>query len=109
MKLAIRTFSAIFIVLTGTQAFCGSDEQSKNLESVLDKLERRLLDRESAPLTYAEKKSVEASDTTTGKGQAKTPTIEVKTNKEIEGQTPNAKSLSEIQRKIAEYDAQLEN
>lgn len=80
-----------------------TDQQSTRIESVLDKLEARYLDRESAPLTYDEQRA--KAMTPPGK-----PAESITVKREpITGKTPNQKILSEIQSKINEYENQIDS
>lgn len=79
-----------------------TDKQSDKIESVLDKLENRYLDREAGPLTFDEQ--AKAPDN----AQKPVEVLEIKSKNPIEAQTPNGKVLKDIQGKITEYDNQLD-
>lgn len=82
-----------------------TEAHAKKIENVLDRLEERLIDKESSPLTLEEqeKRSQKISNEPKNvqKYVPKSPT-------KITGKTPSASNLNELQRKINEYDTRLE-
>ncbi|MCX6126853.1 MAG: hypothetical protein NTV34_19185, partial [Proteobacteria bacterium] len=109
-----RELSIIAIIIIASVSFhsfsgttlaadADTDKQSDKMDSVLDKLESRFLDKEASPLTYDEQRT--KAMTPSGK-----PTESIKINKKepIIGQTPNHKILNEIQLKLNEYENQVD-
>ena len=107
MKRTIPASITLVLNLLAPHAFAEATEQSKSLESVLDKLEHRLLDRESQPLTYDEKKA-EARPADIRAQKEPASAIEIKNDAPIGAQTPNSKALNQIQKKINEYDSEID-
>jgi hypothetical protein len=83
-----------------------SDAAAKKVESVLDKLEKRLIDREGSPLTDEE--DLSRATLKPAKGKAPTATYNAKNPAQIKGQTPSGKNLKEVQLKINDYDNKIE-
>jgi hypothetical protein len=102
--------SAVFIALVLTGEFALSagtaDVQSKKIENVLDKLEKRLIDREGSPFT--EEEDLSLKNPKTEKGSAAKESYTPKSPGQIKGSTPSGKNLQEIQKKINEYDQRVE-
>lgn len=98
----------LFVMLVGASSQPGravttnTDKQSDKIESVLDKLENRYLDREAGPLTFDEQAK------TPGAEKKPVEVLEIKSKSPIEAQTPNGRVLKDIQGKITEYDNQLD-
>jgi hypothetical protein len=88
---------------TQKQAATQADSHSQKIESVLDRLESKYLDKEAAPLTYDDsEKSKKALDA---------PPVETKTitpREPIIGKTPNQSALNNIQAKIKEHESQID-
>lgn len=87
----------------GASATGNTDKQADKIESVLDKLESRYLDRESGPLTYEEQAKPVGND------KKPAEILEIKPKSSIQAETPNGKILKDIQAKITEYDNQLDS
>lgn len=107
MKLSALTISAVSSLLMSLsgQALAvtsNTDKQADKIESVLDKLENRYLDREAAPLTFEEQTKP------LGEQKKAAEVLEIKQKDPIEAQTPNGRVLKDIQGKITEYDNQLD-
>lgn len=79
--------------------------EEKKIETVLDKLDRRLLDKEANPLTLDEQEDLGAHGKKIG---APTQTYSPKSAAKITGNTPSGKNIQELQRKINEYDGRVE-
>jgi hypothetical protein len=84
-----------------------ADAQSQKIESVLDRLESKFLDREAAPLTFDEQKTEPAKGKV--KNQDAKEIVTVPKREPIEAATPNQKILKDIQEKINEYESQLDS
>lgn len=108
MKFSRRFRFFIFAVLAFAWSYPAmsvtgnTDKQNDKIESVLDKLENRYLDREAGPLTYEEQSKKPGED------KKPVEVLELKAKAPIEAQTPNGKVLKDIQSKITEYDNQLD-
>ena len=101
--------TSVLVMLAGASSHlaqavtsANADTQSDKIESVLDKLENRYLDREAGPLTFEEQAK------TPGTEKKPVEVLEIKAKDPIEAQTPNGKVLKDIQGKITEYDNQLD-
>lgn len=92
------SWSSVVSAVTGN-----TDKQADKIESVLDKLESRYLDRESGPLTYEEQNKAAAND------KKPAEIMEIKPKSPIQAETPNGRILKDIQGKITEYDNQLDS
>ena len=79
--------------------------EEKKIETVLDKLDRRLLDKEANPLTLDEQDATSGHTKNIG---APTQTYSPKSTAKITGNTPTGKNIQELQRKINEYDGRVE-
>jgi len=80
------------------------EESAENLDKVLDKLEKKLIDKDdlATPKMNGPNEEVKVNKPQTT--QQVTPTSPEK----IKGRTPAAKNLKEIQSKITEYDNRIE-
>ncbi len=105
-------FATVLILAPANQIIArqdNTDAHAKRIESVLDRLEKRLIDKESSPLTTEEndriaadaKSSVNASQQADQKYVPKAPA-------KIKGQTQAGRNLQELQKKINEYDSRIE-
>jgi hypothetical protein len=102
----MSAFAAVVSIADTAMAATAADTQSKKIENVLDKLEKKLIDRESSPFTEEEDLSLKSQQT--DKGSAAKQTYEPKSPGKIKAGTPSGKNLSEIQKRINEYDGRLE-
>ena len=84
------------------------DTSSEKLDSVLEKLEKRLIDRESEPLTQTEENDTKNQKLDKQSGKKSTLKYAPKAPAKVSGQTPAAKNITEIQSKINEYDNRIE-
>ena len=88
-----------------TISAANSESQAKKIETVLDKLEKRLIDNEDKPFNLNDEvtpnNSLGRESTAKQKYAPKSPA-------KIDGQTPGGKNLQEIQKKISEYDNRIE-
>jgi hypothetical protein len=100
ITMVLTTFE---LAIAKTEKSTQADVQSEKVESILDKLETKFLDREAAPLTYEESKQPSKSA-----GAKPIETLQINERKPIEGKTPNQKILQEIQAKISTYDTQVD-
>ena len=96
------------LALTGEFALSAgtADVQSRKIENVLDKLEKRLIDREGSPFTEEEDLSLKKPKS--AKESPVKETYQPKSPGKIKGSTPSGKNLMEIQKKINEYDSRIE-
>jgi len=84
------------------------DKSSEKLDSVLDKLEKQLIDREADPLTQSEDNAAKNQKFDKKSGKNPTQKYAPKAAAKVSGQTPAAKNIKEIQSKINEYDNRIE-
>lgn len=98
------------LLLCSIQAF-GKDEDLSNVNSVLDRLEKRLLDQEADGLTFDERSS---KDATPAKRPRKDSGFDINTElkfekgEKIEGDTPNRQELSVISDAIKSIENQAD-
>lgn len=106
MTAALPGFALAMMMLTGPRA-SAQDEAAVRVDTVLDRLEKRLLDQESDGLTFDEK-----NQTPFGKSSADSdgaPThIEVTKKTKIESSTKERDSIKELGLAIAELDQQVD-
>lgn len=96
--------TALAVMAPGARAE-PAEAQAKKIENVLDKLEKRLIDKESSPLTFDETENVK----TPGKGLAKAKQkYSPKSSAKISGQTPSGRNIQELQKKLSEYDTRVD-
>lgn len=79
--------------------------QAKKIENVLDKLEQRLIDKESSPLNLDEE---EKGDIKNNKNASPTQKYSPKKPAKVTGQTAGSKNLRELQKKLNDYDTRIE-
>ena len=99
---------AIFCPLMTVALAVTPDKSSEKLDSVLDKLEQRLIDREADPLTQSEENAAKKPKSDKQSGKNPTQKYAPKAAAKVSGQTPAAKNIKEIQSKINEYDNRIE-
>lgn len=105
--LGLTIFTVIFAISSevfGASKASDTDQQSQKIESVLDKLESKFLDRENAPLTYDETRAQAMKP-----AEKSVKSIEISPKQPITGKTPNQNMLKEIQAKINEYENQVDS
>lgn len=108
LKIKISTLIFSIICFGDGMALAANKEtQSKKIENVLDKLEQRLIDKESSPFTTEEEENTEEKQVKNNK--TPTQTYSSKKPSTIKGQTPNGKNLQELQKKLNEYDNRIES
>ena len=90
-------------IAAGAPAFA-QEEPTKHVDSVLDRLEKRLLDQESDGLTFSEKTDPKTLDET---GEPKTK-YEFTKRQKIGGGTASQESLKTIGSAVAELEAQVD-
>lgn len=107
-----RTFAAVLLLgLSGLAESknVNNEAQAKRLESVLDRLEKRLIDKESSPLTSEEAARVAAdANSPTNTSQKADQKYVPKAPKIIKGQTQTGRNIQELQKKLNEYDNRIE-
>jgi len=101
--LALIGIMGSFLSFTNAGLAVEADKQSQKVESILDQLETKYLDRESIPLTYDEERTKIMAPPSKTK-----ETLNVTKTEPIVGQTPNQKMLGEIQNKLNEYDNEVD-
>jgi hypothetical protein len=104
---AISAILLMFSPAIATFASEKTDNSAKKIENVLDKLEKRLIDKESSPFTEDEDVSPERLTPT--KNKKPNSVYNAKSPAKINGQTPSSKNLKEVQIKINEYDNKLDS
>jgi hypothetical protein len=82
-----------------------TEAHAKQIETVLDKLEQRLIDKESSPLTLEE---AEQASKTKSNEPKRIQKFVPKASGKIKGNTPSGKNLQELQRNLNEYDNRIE-
>lgn len=106
----ITYLCVVFLLLTSELSVAASStkslkNQDRKIESVLDTLDRRLLDKEASPLTLDE--DADAAGTSI-KGSKPTQTYSPRSSASIKGNTTSGKNIQELQKKINEYDGRIE-
>ncbi len=102
----LAVFAALNLICDLCYGVETTDTQGKKIESVLDKLEKRLIDREASPFTEDEDLAIKSP-----KSKKDSPAKEYyqpKTPGKIKGNTASGKNLQEVQKKINEYDSRIE-
>ncbi len=108
------TFSSsllvVFALLYQTPAFAqrkSTDAHAKQIESVLDRLEKKLIDKESSPLTQEENERAVAAERNSGKTPQQQRYIP-KSPANVRGETQSGRNIQEVQKKLNEYDNRIE-
>jgi hypothetical protein len=114
-RMTIKSFIPFLAALIASIGICttaieaSTEAQAKRIESVLDRLEKRLIDKESAPLTSEEAERVAADVKSPVNSSQKTDQKYVpKSAARIKGQTQTGRNIQELQKKINEYDSRIE-
>lgn len=110
----MKLFSAILAVLS--LAYSGeilaqrksTDAHAKQIESVLDRLEKRLIDKESSPLTQEENERAAVEESSNPNKKQPEQRYVPKAAASIKGQTQSGKNIMELQKKLNEYDNRIE-
>lgn len=98
----------IFCLLIPVAIAVTPDKSSEKLDSVLEKLEKRLIDREADPLTQSEENDTKNQKPDKQSDKNPTQKYAPKAAAKVSAQTPAAKNIKEIQSKINEYDNRIE-
>jgi len=108
----IRSLATMFqslMLLTSVHVYASEDASidahSQQIESVLDKLEKRMMDQEGTPYTYGEVEGISKERTKPVDEKQSKPITQ---NKPIIGKPIENRTLDEIDRKIQQQDAGLE-
>jgi hypothetical protein len=102
----IRTalLTALAVMTPGAEA-ASTETQANKIENVLDKLEQRLIDKESSPLTFDESETAKSPEKVPAKAKQR---YAPKSAARISGQTPSGRNIQELQKKLGEYDTRVD-